>query len=427
MSDSEREPGSRLRRVRFHEPVRNQISMRIIDLDGLIDEDHPVRAVWEFAKAVDLGPLYEKIKAVPHGQGRTPADPRLLFALWIWATLEAVGSARELSRLCTESSPYRWLCGGVSVNYHSLSDFRVEHREFLESLLIQCVAAMQHEGLVQMRELTLDGTKIRANAGASSFRRKTTLEELEQQARQHVESLREELENDPGKPTRRQKAARERAERERNERISRALEHVEEAAKAKEKSKKDTARASTTDPEARVMKMADGGFRPAYNIQIVGDADTQCIVGADVTNRGSDMGELEPQINKVYAAFDITPESALADSGYAKKDDIEVLSKKGIRPVVPPQKPKTNRRGDGDAHRNDSTEIARWRAAMASDEGKNLYRRRCLSELINARLKNCGLGRILVRGRDKVQAVVLWFALANNFQIALRLRAALAP
>jgi hypothetical protein len=235
------------------------------------------------------------------------------------------------------------------VNYHSLSDFRVEHGEFLEALLIECVAAMQHEGLVQMRELTVDGTKVRASAGASSFRRKATLEELEQQARQHVELLREELEGDPGEPTRRQKAARERAERERKERISRALEHVEKTAKPKKKSKKDTARASTTDPEARVMKMSDGGFRPAYNIQIVGDADTQVIVGAEVTNRGTDMGELEPQITRVSETFDITPESVLADSGYAKKDDIESLINNNIRPLVPPQKPKTTRRGDGQA------------------------------------------------------------------------------
>src|SRR5712691_4187720 len=125
MSDSKGESRSRSRRVRFHEPVRNQVSLRIMDLDGLIDQGHPVRAVWEFAKGVDLGALYDKIKAVPYGQGRTPTDPRLLFALWVWATLEAVGSARELARLCVESSPYRWLCGGVSVNYHSLSDFRV--------------------------------------------------------------------------------------------------------------------------------------------------------------------------------------------------------------------------------------------------------------------------------------------------------------
>ena len=426
MSNSESGSNFPPRRVRFHEPVRNQVSLRITDLDGLIDEDHPVRTVWEFAKSVDLGPLYETIKAVPHAQGRTPIDPRLLFALWIWATLDAVGSARELARLCTERSPYRWLCGGVSVNYHSLSDFRVDHREFLESLLIECVAAMQHEGLVQMRELTLDGTKVRASAGASSFRRKATLEELVQRARQQVESLREELEDDPGKPTRRQKAARERAERERQERISRALEHVEEAAKPKKKSEKNTARASTTDPEARTMKMSDGGFRPAYNIQIVGDADTQMIVGAEVTYRGTDMGELEPQITRVSQTFDITVESVLADSGYAKKDDIESLIDKGIRPLVPPQKPKTSRRGHGDAHRTDSPQIARWRADMASEEGKTRYRRRCIAELINARLKNCGLGRILVRGREKVQAVVLWFALAHNFRLALRLRATVA-
>jgi transposase len=397
-----------------------------MDLDGLIDEDHPVRTVWEFAKGVDLEPLYERIKAVPHAQGRTPTDPRLLFALWIWATLDAVGSARELARRCAESSPYRWLCGGVSVNYHSLSDFRVEHGKFLQTLLIQCVAAMQHEGLVQMDELTIDGTKIRASAGASSFRRKATLEKLEQQAKQRVDSLREELEDDPGKPTRRQKAARERAERERKERIRRALEHVEKAAKSKKKSKKDTARASTTDPEARVMKMSDGGFRPAYNVQIVGDADTQVIVGTAVTNRGTDMGELEPQLTKVSQTFDITPESVLADSGYAKKEDIESLINKDIRPLVPPQKPKTNRRREGQAHRNDSPQIAQWRADMASEEGKKQYRRRCIAELINARLKNWGLGRILVRGLEKVQAVVLWFALAHNFRLGLRLRAAIA-
>jgi transposase len=386
-----------------------------MDLDSILEPDHPVRDVWEYVGRLDLTVLYERIQSIRGSAGRPAIDPRLLFALWIWATLRGVGSARQLERLCSESAPYRWLCGGVSVNYHTLADFRVSHADVLESLLIESIVAMRAAGIAKMERVTIDGTKVRASAGAGSFRTRPTLERYESEARAQVEALRDELDADAGGSTRREKAARERAARERKKRLEQAVKTADEL-KKKSSKKKRKVRASTTDPEARVMKMADGGFRPAYNIQLVADLESSAIVGLEVTNIGTDMGQLAPEISKLAETLDFTPSVVIADGGYAKKEDIEQLSQQRIRCIVPPQKPKTSTRGIGQAHKNDSEAIKQWRADMETDPAKQLYLKRPPCELLNARLKACGLERLVVRGVGKVKAVMLWFVLAHNFR-----------
>jgi transposase len=283
---------------RLRRPVRDQVEFQSCALDDLLPEDHQARIVWDYVGGLDLSPLVERIQAVEGDVGRSPADPRILMALWLYATLRGVGSARELDRRATTDVSFRWICGGVSMNYHTLSDFRTQHVELLDRLLTDGVASLLSQDLVSLDRVAQDGMKVRAAAGAASFRRRPTLEECLAEAEAQVESLRAELESDAAAGTRRQQAARRRAAEERATRIRRALEQVPLIEAAKKKEDKAKARASTTDPESRVMKMGDGGFRPAYNVQLATATDSQVITGVDVTNSGGDQGQMRPMVEQ---------------------------------------------------------------------------------------------------------------------------------
>ncbi len=264
-------------RPRVKRANRHQIAMRTVALDALLPEDHQARLVWEYVERLDLAPLYEPIRAVEGHAGRDAIDPKILMAVWLYATLDGVGSARQLDGLCREHVAYEWICGGVSVNYHTLSDFRTAHVELLDKLLTQSVATLIHQELVTLHRVAQDGMRVRASAGAASFRRRKTLEQCQAEAAEQVEALQKDLDADPGGSSKRQQAARRRAARERSERIRRALDELPELESKKKAAEKDKARASTTDPEARVMKMGDGGFRPAHNVQFGTDTKSQVI------------------------------------------------------------------------------------------------------------------------------------------------------
>jgi transposase len=312
-------PGERRERVaqsaapRYQRPNRAQVELRPCHLEALIPQDHPVRTVWAFVTGIDLSPLYQRIRALEGGAGRPPIDPAILMALWLYATLEGVGSARALERLCQQHDAYRWVCGGVSVNYHSLADFRVAHGAFLDHQLTVGVATLMSEGLVSMKRVAQDGMRIRASAGAASFRRQPSLESALEEARVQVEALRQELQDDPAGSAQRERAARLRAAEEREQRVRQALEHLPQVEAKKKAAEKVKARVSTTDPEARVMKMADGGFRPAFNGQFCTDTETQVVVGVDLSNEGSDQGELMPMLEQLTERYQVLPEEVLVD------------------------------------------------------------------------------------------------------------------
>src|SRR5712691_3152744 len=177
---------------------QTQLELRPVDLEALLAADHRARVVWEFVEGLELSPLYQAIKAVEGHAGRPAIDPAILMALWLYATLEGVGSARALARLCEEHDAYRWICGGVSVNYHTLADFRVQHPEVLDGLLTTSVAALLAEGVVELTRVAQDGVKIRASAGGASFRREERLVQCLAEATAQVAALREQLEGDPG-------------------------------------------------------------------------------------------------------------------------------------------------------------------------------------------------------------------------------------
>jgi transposase len=413
---------------RLRQPERDQIELRAVDLDSLLASDHPARLIWGYVEGLDLSRLYATIKAREGTPGHPPIDPRLMLALWLYATSDGVGSARTLARLCESHDAYRWLCGGVSVNYHTLSDFRMAHPELLDELLAKNVAALAAAGLIDLDTLAQDGVRVRAAAGSSSFRRRAKVEEHLAKARRVVARLKQEVEQDPAVNERRRKAAQERAARERAERVQAAhqkLAEIEEQRQRREKtSAKATAkqgqpRVSLTDPEARVIKMPDGGFRPAYNVQITSAVEQQIIVAIDVTAAGSDAGLARPMLEGL-GERGIRPSHHLVDGGFTKKADIEWAHDQGIALYCPP--PKSKHGTDPyTPRRSDSPAVRQWRARMASDEGIARYNRRSIHECINARLHQWRLSQFTVRGIAKARIVAQWFALANNILGAHRL------
>ena len=415
--------------ARMREPVRDQVELRAVDLDSLIGMDHPARAFWAYVQELDLSELEEAIKARAHTPGQAPPSPRLLLALWLYAVSEGVGSARALARLCDYHDAYRWLCGGVSVNYHGLSDFRVAHPELLDQLLIEHVAALSAAGIVDLDEVAQDGLRVRAAAGASSFRREKTLQGELEKATRLVEQLEQEQESDYDASNRRIKAARERAARERKQRVEVALAKQGELKTEREKraktnkaevAKQREPRASTTDAEARNMKMADGGFRPAYNCQISTVAAGQVVIAVGIDTTGSDRGLVRPMLDHLQRCYGRWPNRHLVDGGFNKNDDTEWAAAIGIDIYGPPMN--TKHKTDPYAPRpDDGPGVAAWRKRMNSPQGKEIYRRRALHECINARFRQWGLYRFTVRGSRKVTTVLRWLALANNILTANRL------
>jgi transposase len=403
--------------VRIAKAERQQVELRVFHLDGTIPGDHPVRAIWAFVEGVDLSGFYEDSKSVEGRAGRPAIDRKILLALWLYGTIEGVGSARALDRLSKEHVVYQWICGGVGVNYHTLADFRVRHEEAMDDLLTQSVASLMTEGLVELKRVAQDGMKVRASAGASSFRRKKTLRECLKQAKEQVRTLRRELEEDPGAATRREQAARERSARDRADRVKKALERARELEKEKPKKKdKEAVRASTTDPQARVMKMGDGGWRPAYNVQLATDTPSQIIVGVEVTNEGNDQGQIEPMIDQLQERYEVEPVETLVDGGYTAHADLEAVAGRTTvyAPVPKPRDPGI------DPHRpkaTDSPAIAEWRKRMKTARAKRIYKERAATaECVNAQARNRGLIRVLVRGIGKVRTVALLYALAHNLR-----------
>ena len=408
--------------VRIQQADRSQVRMEVVDLDSLLPADHRARAVWAFVAGLDLSKLYAKVRAVEGGAGRAPIDPKILLALWLYATVEGVGSARALDGLCDSHVAYRWLRGGVGVNYHTLSDFRTAHEAVLSELLTQSVAALMSKGLVELKRVAQDGVRVRAAAGAASFRRKRRLQQCLDEAREQVQRLRQELEEDPAATSRRQQAARERAARERQQRVEEALRQMPEVEEKKPADKREEARVSTTDADARVMKMPDGGYRPGFNVQFAADTGAQVVTGVDVTNVGSDRSQMEPMIEQHDARYHRHPSEVLVDGGFVKKEAIDAVTGEGVTVYAPVQPSKKDTRDVHEPREDDSEAVAAWRRRMATEEAKKIYRERAATaECVNAAARNRGLRQFLVRGLGKVRCVALLFALAHNLMRTMAL------
>lgn len=421
-------------RPRLRIPQRNQVEMHWLALDELLEPEHAARVVWGAVCELDLSRWLGSIKAVEGNVGRDANDPRLLVALWVYATLDGVGSARELARLCEISLPYRWLCGGVSVNYHTLSDFRSRNAAAWDDLLTHLVGSLLATGLVTLNRVSQDGMRVRADAGKASFRRRPTLEKCLAEAREQVQMLRELAEESPDELTKRQRAARERAAREREARLEEAIRNCEQLQQQREERAKKScqpakeARASTTDAEARVMQFSDGGYRPGYNVQFATDTDSGLVVGVDVVNVGSDSEQLPPMIDQLQQRCGQAPGEMLVDGGFASTAAIDDAAARGVIVYAPLKEeakqlaagknPHVRKPGDSDA-------VAAWRARMGTELAKAVYRLRCqTAEWVNAQARNRGLQRMPVRGQTKCRAIAVLYAIAHNIVVAGRLQQA---
>ena len=405
---------------RMVEANRMQTRLVPMDLEGLLPADHQARAVWAFVARLDLSAFHELIKSREGSAGRPAIDPQILLGLWILAMLDGVGAAREIERLCDYHLAYQWMCGGVHVNHHTLSDFRNLSSDQLSGLLTQTVAALLNEGLVELNRVAQDGMKVRASAGASSFRRRARLEAFKKIAREQIEILTKEIEDHSGAGSKREQRARERSAESRERRVERALEELTKAENQKRskdpKANKKEKRSSITDPEARVMKMADGGFRPAYNVHLATATGSNVVVAVEVNNEGTDLTTMVSLAEQVEQRHHTRPEEWLADAGCTSVRNIDEMTARGCKVYAPLRVTKSSNRKPSH-RRKDSEAVRDWRERMSGEDAKAIYKQRGpTAELVNAQLRGQGLVQVLVRGAKKALAVVLMHAITHNMR-----------
>ena len=362
--------------VRCKPIQRQQLLLRTVDVERLVPEGHPVRAIWELVGTLDLKSFYAEIGSLEGGAGRPVWDPQMLISLWIYAYKDGVSSAREITRLCEYHPAYQWLAGLGVVNHHTLADFRVHHKQGLDRLFIEVLGVLSHQGLISLKRVMHDGTKVKASAADKSFRRKATLEAHLERARAQVGRM-----GDPGSEAESQRVirARERALQEKQERLQEALQELKQveesrspgpAQEAAEGKRKKEVRVSTTDPEARVMLQAKGAYGPSYNVQISTDAQTKVIVGVGVTQSASDAGELEPAVERIKANLGKPPEQMVVDAAYPTQEAIEAMAKEGVDLIGPlPER----RKASWDPLKRRGVSLEFYPSAFSYDSGTNQY------------------------------------------------------
>jgi len=397
-------------RVRVREPFRAQAIIRFELPEDSLAPDHRARLLWRVVETLDLSGFTTGARAIEGRQGRAVLSTRMLLTLWLYAISQGIGSARAIARLVDSDDAFRWIVGDMSVGHTRLSEFRVLYRIALDKVFRDVLASLLHKGLLSLDRVAQDGTRVRASASAPSFRREASLLDCREQAALHVKAVFAEA-FDPN-VTPGEQRAREAAALDYQRRVEGALATVREL---QAEGRKDDPRASTTDPDARVMKMPDGGYRPAYNVQLATAGSEmggpRTIVGVRVTNVGSDMGSITPMLVDIKARTAQLPAMLLADANHAKHACITLATRRGVEVLVAVPKREQSARTKGVP-----PEILAWRERMKSDEGKRAYRSRAgLCELVNAHFKaHHGQAQVLVRGLEKVTCVALLGALANN-------------
>jgi transposase len=426
--------GERAGEVRLRKPERRQMEWAAQCPDDLVPEGHEVRTVAAVVEKLDLSAFAEEIAAREGVAGRDATDPALLVGLLLYACIRGIGSARELARRCEESLPFRWLCGGVTVNHRMLSEFRTAHEAKLDALFTQIIATLVDKGLVVASRISQDGVRVRVSAGSASFHREARLRELLEESKKQVEEVKQQLEQPEklGMWSLKKKARRRRAAQERQQRVEQALAQLPELAQRQqqraeragqgpygEKIRNRELRVSTSDPETRVMKMPNGGYSPAYNIQLATDVESRAIVGVAVSNQGSDANGLsEPMRAQVERRSGKRVRQHLLDGGYLHYADIERAHQQGVELYLPPKGARLphNRGRELQPKPRDNEALRAWKQRMASAPGQQIYKQRAAtSETVNADLRSYrGLTQLTVRGMHKARCVALWCALAYN-------------
>jgi len=328
--------------ARFQPINRQQMVLRTVDVEQLLEPDHLARAIWEMTGRLDLAAYTREVRAVEGAAGRPPIDPRLLIALWLYAYSEKVSAAREVERRCGYHPAYQWLTGCEVVNYHTLSDFRVDHQEALDGLFAQLLAILSREGLVTLEQVAHDGTKVKAAASGKSMHREATLRAHLEAAEARVRAM-----GDPREEAadQRRRAARQRAGREKVERLKQALEELQKVQAAPEgRAEPSERRASATDPEARIMKQGDGGYALSHNVQISTDTAHAIIVAASVTQQASDQQQLVPALQEVERQNGRAPGQILVDEGYTTRENVLAAAAREVDLIGSTMQPKAQAR-----------------------------------------------------------------------------------
>jgi transposase len=420
--------------IRLLRPDRSQVVWDIVDLDSQLQADHRARLLWAFVQGLDLQGFHARIKARDDLPGRPASDPAVLLAIWLYATVEGVGSARCIERLCRYHTAYRWLAGGVPVNHDMLSEFRRDSGPLLDQLLTQSLTALIGEGLISLEEMSIDGTKVRARAGHGSMAGGERLGRIETAVADRVSELKSELEQDAGAAERRQRAHRLRKAEEQSARIDRARQRLGELEQEQaERAKRDKRAAQTepkvsmSDPEVRHMRMPDGSVHPGWNVQVA--TSNGFVTTIDPTDRRNDSGLAPGLVDQVKQRCGATPDRLLADATAMTMDDIVALKDRhpDLEVYSPPAKQRDTITPAGERNRRSQMKhepeaVKTWRARMDSDAGKAVYRRRKLTEHAHAKMKNRGLARMPVHGLKAVRSVCLLHAIAHNFLHAICLR-----
>lgn len=424
--------------ARLLRPDRAQLRWDVMDLDTQLAPDHRARMVWDFVAGLDLNPFLARIKARDDHAGRPASDPAVLLALWLYATLEGVGSARAIERLCVYHAAYRWLCGGVPVNHNLLCTFRRDSGVLLDTLLTQSLTGMIAEGLVGLDEVVIDGTKVEACAGRGSMARDRRLTRIETAVAERVASLKKDLDQGACGAERQRRERALRAAQVREARLARARrrldeleqEKVERARRyAKEEAGKGAPKVSMSDPEVRMMRMADGAVRPAWNVQVA--TANGFIVTVAATDRRKDSGLAAGAVARIKQRYGRAPVRLLADATAITQTEIACFAT--TCPDLDVYSPVPEERADVTAEtlrkrrwlrKREPAAVKAWRVRMAGEAGQAVYRRRKLTEHVHAKMKNRGFDKMPLHGLVKVQAVCLLHALAHNALQAHRLRKA---
>ena len=425
-------------KARVKTPNRAQLILDVIDYEELIPQSHRARIIVSFVEKLNLETFYSEIRAREGLAGRSAFDPKLLLCIWLYATIERIGSARLIEKLCSLDCAFRWICGGIKINYHTLSDFRTENGDKLDRLLTDIVTTFVSSKIVKLKSIAIDGTKIPASASHQSFKTKTKLQKIKKEVEYHVKALRQELAQDSHASNNRVEGARKRDILEREKKITKALselpkiEATKEARKSKVKkgTKISEAKVSTTDPEARIMKFADGSIDAGYNCQVAIDPESYMVLSVDVTNQGNDKNLLKPIVENIESRYEATPERVLVDSGYPTHQDIIDLAEKENPILVysPPPKKKEKIKLESLRKRekkeaNFAEPVKAFYKRMTNKISNKYYKRRGRIETFNGILHNRMPTGFQLRGKAKVKSELLLQAIGHNIMQGFKLGA----
>ncbi len=322
-------------RRKISKPHRNQIEFFAESLDERLADNHIARIIWSFVEELDLSGFDEKVKSIKGYSGRPAIDSRILFSLWLLAYNDGIGSARKIDKLCQENDAYRWLTGGVSVNYHTIADFRTHNTKELEELFAQCLAVLVNENLIDPARIGVDGTKIRAKAKSSRFHRKNKLERYLKAATRHIQEIDRQFQENPDLIDKKVKAEKKRA-LQRQEKCKKALSTLEELQGKKKRLEKNQVRVSITEPEARVMRFGgSGAFAPAYNVQIAASLGTDVILAINPTQNHDDSRGLLKIMKSVKKNIKKMPQLVVTDEGYSTFTNLKYMNRLKIEHYTP--------------------------------------------------------------------------------------------